>query len=57
MTDRKAPQVIADEDLDLNGGGDGSVTPLDALVVINDIGVQGKDTKALNPSRTYKIKS
>ena len=56
MTDKKAPLEIADEDLDIQGGGDGSVTPIDALVVINKLGVHGSDPTSLNPSRTYKSK-
>ena len=54
MSDIRKPQEIADEDLDMQGGG-GSVTPVDALVVINDLSGSTKDATALNPSRTYSV--
>ena len=54
MSDIRKPQEIADEDLDMQGG-EGSVTPVDALVVINDISGSTTDATALNPSRTYSV--
>ena len=54
MNDIRKPQEIADDDLDMHGG-EGSVTPVDALVVINDISRSTKDATALNPSRTYSV--
>ena len=54
MNDIRKPQEIADDHLDMHGG-EGSVTPVDALVVINDISRSTKDATALNPSRTFSV--
>ncbi|MEM7212231.1 MAG: hypothetical protein AAF479_10120 [Pseudomonadota bacterium] len=54
MVDRKKATEIADEDLDMHGG-EGSVSSLDALLVINDLSRVSEDTTALNPSRTYSV--
>ena len=54
MADHKRATEIADEDLDMRGG-EGKVTPIDALVVINDLSGVNQGATALNPSRTYTV--
>ena len=54
MAEDRKPVEIADEDLQMHGG-DGTVSSLDALVVINQLSALGKDATSLNPSRTYSV--
>ena len=53
MTDSKKPQEISDNDLDMRGG-EGHVSPVDALRIINDLSVHSKEETAVNPGRTNK---
>ncbi len=53
MTDSKKPQEISDTDLDMRGG-EGHVSPIDALLIINDLSVHRKEETAVDPGRTNK---
>ena len=53
MTDQKKATEIADADLDISGG-DGNVSPQDALLVINRLSRVSEEPAGLDPSRTLK---
>lgn len=53
MTEQNKATEIADTDLDISGG-DGNVSPQDALLVINRLSRDSEEPAGLAPSRALK---